>query len=136
MDYVMVQPCVFATHFDAARYHTKIAESTSEWEATEGARCYLATDWLSGFVVRADGELTNVWSVERGRGDGIMDAALQAGADVLDCFDGYLPTFYARHGFVEYAREANWTPGGPDVVFMATPDRLLRGGPRTVSAWS
>lgn len=123
-EYVAVSAPVFETHFDAARYHTLIAESTSPFEASDGARYFLATDWLSGYAIRADGDLTNVWSVERGRGAELLDDALRNGAETLDCFDGYLPRLYARHGFVEYAREPNWTPGEPDVVFMALPSRL------------
>jgi hypothetical protein len=44
--------------------------------------------------------------------------AIDAGARSLDCFDGYLPTLYARHGFAETHRVANWPPDGPDVVYM------------------
>lgn len=124
--YLQVSAEVFGHAFEGARLHTMIAEATSPFEASDGARYFLAGDDQSGFVIRADGDLTNVWSVERGRGDEIVRDALRNGAETLDCFDGYLPTLYARHGFVEYAREANWTPGGPDVVFMATPERLAR----------
>ena len=66
-----------------------------------------------------DGELCGVFSTVKGRGDAIMRDALTAGAVRLDCFDGYLPGFYARHGFRETHREENWTPGGPDVVYMS-----------------
>lgn len=80
--------------------------------------CYLATDGLSGFLVKINGEIAGVWSLVRGRGDKIVEAAIDAGGDHLDCFDGYLPRLYGRHGFRETSREPNWTPGGPDVVFM------------------
>ena len=39
-------------------------------------------------------------------------------ARTLDCFDGFLPDFYAEFGFVEYKREPNWDPKGADVVYM------------------
>lgn len=80
---------------------------------------YLHTDGRSGFAVAADGELVGVFSTVRGRGQDILTAAIGAGANRLDCFDGFLPNLYSRFGFVETAREANWTPGGPDVVYMA-----------------
>jgi len=81
-------------------------------------QAYMSHDRSSGFVVR-DGELVGVFSTRKGAGDVIMRDALAAGAVRLDCFDGYLPAFYARHGFRETSREPNWTPGGPDVVYMA-----------------
>lgn len=80
---------------------------------------YLSDDHRSGFAVSTTGELVGVFSTERGRGDLILSAAVAAGATHLDCFDGYLPSLYARHGFRETSREPNWTPGGPDVVYMA-----------------
>lgn len=119
MRYLSVSPAVFQTHFDAARYHTRIAEATSPFEPSDGATYLLSEDWLSGFVVREDGELTNVWSVERGRGDEIVADAIERGAVYLDCFDGYLVGLYERHGFHNVKSVPNWTPGGPDVVYMA-----------------
>ena len=84
-----------------------------------GARPYIAPDDLSGFVVTADGEIVGLWSATRGRGRDLVADAIAAGGSHLDCFDGYLPTLYAAHGFTETYREPNWTPGGPDVVWMA-----------------
>lgn len=95
-----------------------IREATSEWSDDSVGMHYLAGDALSGYVVRPDGELVYVWSRARGRGDALIADAVRNGATHLDCFDGYLPTLYARHGFVVTNRESNWTPGGPDVVFM------------------
>jgi hypothetical protein len=80
---------------------------------------YLAADRQSGFLISGTGELAGVFSTMRGRGDSIMRDALHYGATHLDCFDGYLPTFYARHGFRETRRVPNWAPSGPDVVYMA-----------------
>ena len=98
----------------------EIAESLTDYRdpATVTGQAYLSHDRSSGFVVR-DGELVGVFSTRKGAGDVIMRDALDAGAVRLDCFDGYLPAFYARHGFRETHREENWTPGGPDVVYMA-----------------
>jgi hypothetical protein len=78
-------------------------------------------EFTGGFIVKASGELVGVFSSQPGRGDELVDAALKAGATHLDCFDGYLTEFYARHGFIEYDRSANWTPGEPDVVLMGLP---------------
>lgn len=128
MRYLSVSASTFFVHFDGARHHTRIAEATSPLETSDGARYFLAEDWLSGYVVRADGELTNVWSVERGRGDDLMTSALANGAVYLDCFDGYLSEFYARHGFVGLKRVPNWTPGEPDVIYMALPGYFDRHG--------
>lgn len=83
------------------------------------ARPYIAPDEQSGYIVRADGEIVGLWSAAPGRGDALVRDAVESGGSHLDCFDGYLPRLYGRHGFVEIAREPNWTPGGPDVVWMA-----------------
>jgi hypothetical protein len=80
---------------------------------------HLTDDGLSGFGVTDTGELIALFSLARGRGDVLVSAATDAGATRLDCFDGYLPSLYARHGFVPVRREENWTPGGPDVVYMS-----------------
>lgn len=77
-----------------------------------------------GFIVKPDGELVGLFSRLVGRGDDLVNAALNSGAQHLDCFDGFLVGFYARHGFVEYDRQPNWTPGGPAVVYMGLPSWL------------
>lgn len=84
---------------------------------------YVAEDGRSGYglvQVFDDGptELIGVFSDVKGRGDEIVEDAIFHGANTLDCFDGYLPGFYERHGFTEVNRVPNWTPGEPDVVFM------------------
>lgn len=104
--------------------------STHTLATYAAARCYMSTDGLSGFAILADGELTNVWSLERGRGDAIVAAAVRRGATHLDCFAGHLSTLYARHGFVTYRSESNWDGVGPDVVYMRREDRA----PAPVSA--
>ena len=86
---------------------------------------YLMTDngdyVVGGFIVKATGELVGLWSHVPGNGNGLVTAAIAYGATSLDCFDGYLPTLYGRHGFVIVRREANWIAGGPDVVYMHLP---------------
>lgn len=47
-----------------------------------------------------------------------LSANVASGARTLDCFDGFLPKYYSGFGFEEYKREANWTLGEPDVVYM------------------
>jgi hypothetical protein len=49
----------------------------------------------------------------------MVQSAIERGASKLDCFDGFLPAYYERFGFVETERVPNWTPGEPDVVFMS-----------------
>lgn len=80
-------------------------------------KTFLNQDKNSGYALR-NGELVSVFSAIRNAGDEIVRSAVSNGATHLDCFDGYLPKLYTRHGFEETRREANWTPGGPDVVFM------------------
>lgn len=97
-----------------------IAEMTSAAsDLPDGATFVLTTDQASGFYVTDEGYFGGLFSSKRGRGDELIADAIAMGATELDCFDGFLPTKYARHGFVETAREANWTPGGPDVVYMS-----------------
>lgn len=82
--------------------------------------CYATADGSAGFAVSADGDLQSVFNYgQGGRGAALVTAAIGAGARTLDCFDGFLPAFYARHGFRVVRREANWTAGGPDVVYMS-----------------
>lgn len=94
----------------------------------DDAQPYVLVDGMShvvgAFVVNADGELVGVWAQRRGMGDALVSAAVSVGATHLDCFDGYLPTLYARHGFIDYKRESNWTAGAPDVVYMQHTDNL------------
>lgn len=75
---------------------------------------------IGGFAV-IEGELKGLWCVRHGCGDWIMREAVSLGADRLDCFDGYLPAFYAKHGFREVLREKNHEKHGPDVVWMRRP---------------
>ncbi len=125
----------FGQTFGLARdFHEQIREATSEFSHETGTRYFLDTDgkdgqpgW-AGFGIRSDGELVYVWAIGGGRGDDIVTHAVENGATYLDCFDGYLPTFYARHGFEAVATVPNWTPGGPSVVLMALPGYADRHG--------
>lgn len=112
-----VSPRMFRIFYEAARKHdTRVREATSEFSDSPDA--LYRSNGVSGYCVRADGELVFVHSVVRGQGDFLIRDAIAHGAKFLDCFDGYLPKLYARHGFREVDRMPNWTPGGPDVVVM------------------
>lgn len=74
-------------------------------------------DRVTGGFLVLRGELiglfaTDVWGVW------LLRRAMGEGARKLDCFDGFLPAYYAKHGWREVRRESNWTEGGPDVVYM------------------
>lgn len=97
-----------------------VAESTSTAsEMPEAARYWLTADAQSGYGVTHDGELIGVFSLVKGRGSDLVWQAIVTGyAMRLDCFDGFLPAFYAGLGFRETYRVANYVKGGPDVVYM------------------
>ncbi|MFE4451437.1 hypothetical protein [Streptomyces sp. NPDC056796] len=106
----------------ARRISKRIAHATSKPnEMPKDARYFLADDLMSGFGIDRDGTLIGVYSLIKGRGEVMVADAIKAGADKLDCFDGFLPEYYARFGFKETARYENWTAGEPDVVLMALP---------------
>jgi hypothetical protein len=71
---------------------------------------------VGGYMLLS-GLLVGLWGP--GLGDWIIRDALHHGASRLDCFDGYLTTLYAKHGFREVLREPFFPMGtGPDIVFM------------------
>lgn len=125
-----VSKLAFIVNFATAREDSeKVKAATSTVKEIDDAtndhdRFMLTADGQSGFIVRNGGELIALFSTVKGRGNDLVQIAVQCGAEYLDCFDGYLPELYARHGFSCYKREANWTPGGPDVVFMHIPSEL------------
>lgn len=86
---------------------------------SQHCKVFLAKDgnWGAGGFLVLRGELvglfaTDVWGVW------LLHRAMGEGARRLDCFDGFLPAYYAKHGWREVRRESNWTEGGPDVVYM------------------
>lgn len=83
-----------------------------------GFRCFLHPSWECGFAIGPDGALVSVFSLVRCKGREILPTAVREGALHLNCYEGYLVTLYQKYGFKEYKREASWTPGEPDVVFM------------------
>lgn len=125
--FALVDERTFGVVFTLARGSSpQVAAATSPFDfdepVTKERDYFVSLDGRSGYAVEYDGTLVFVFSLERGRGDVIVRHAVRHGATRLDCFDGYLPGLYARHGFVETGREPNWTPGEPDVVFMSLPD--------------
>jgi hypothetical protein len=128
--YPAVDETTFGAAFNAARDQSdQIRRATSEFEARDDMTLYvLAPDQQSGYAIRADGELVYVFSLVKGRGMFIVASAIADGAVYLDCFDGYLPTLYRRHGFLVVDRVNNWTTGAPDVVLMALDGYQSRHG--------
>jgi len=119
-----VDKLAFIVNFATAREESaKVREATSSVAEINQAtnqhdRFMLADDGTAGFIVKNGGELIAVFSTVKGQGRELIQIAKQCGAEYLDCFDGFLTEFYAKNGFVEVKREPNWTPGGPDVVYM------------------
>jgi hypothetical protein len=88
----------------------------------------LSEDGMSGFAIKGGGELVNVFSRVKGRGDAIVEAAVEAGAARLDCYDGYLAALYGRHGFLVVERSAwceEYAPEGWDFDRHGRPDFLV-----------
>lgn len=108
---------------DARDESERIKEATTPpLDMPRDALYLLSSDRRSGYGVSAEGELIGLFSLVPGRGRAMVDEAIRLdGAQLLDCFDGFLPSYYKQFGFIEYKREANWTEGGPDVVYMRRP---------------
>lgn len=100
---------------------------------SEIGTCYLSADNKSGFAITAVGELVALHSTVGGRGSYLVGEAVALGATHLDCFDGYLPALYEKHGFVAYKTEPNWTEGQPDIVYMRQPNWLAPYQPEGVN---
>lgn len=113
-------PDLFLTYLGLAREASDrvAAFTTAPEDLSRENTYYLTLDGDSGFGITPEGEGVALFSLVKGRGEDLVRQVVSRGATKLDCFDGYLPTLYTRHGFREVRREANWTPGEPDVVFM------------------
>ena len=116
------------SEFQMALYFARVTDSrvrefTSDPNELKGTgRFWLNDDETAGYGITWHGEFIALFNIGTpGKGKELVESAIRNGARLLDCFDGYLPTLYRSHGFVEFARVANWTPGGPDVVYMALP---------------
>ena len=108
------------------------AYTPDEYKAA-GARVFMSEDGLSGYAIKADGELVTVFSVARGRGDGLVTSSILNGATKLDCYEDpashHLTDLYSLGGFQETERmtwDEQYRPPGwdsnrfdnPDVVMM------------------
>lgn len=86
--------------------------------------CWLGEAAVAGFAVARDRELINVFSRLSGQGFKAVEFA-QSQYDHLhlNCYEGRMEDFYARAGFREMRREANWFSTDsnplPRVVYMA-----------------
>lgn len=100
--------------------YPQIKQATTPWNEIDLASNFFIAGYpaFMGYAVSENGELTSVFSCVKGKGDAIMQDAIQNGAKHLDCFDGYLPTLYKKYGFREVKRELNWTAGQPDIIYM------------------
>lgn len=120
--------------FEAAKQANTRTENLAPKELAEygAANVFLAEDGAMGFMVK-EGDLQNVFNNSGIRGAGremLLSAVEQHGARTLDCYDGFLPEYYSKAGFVEVARlkfvdeyaPPGWdfdALGRPDVVIMA-----------------
>jgi GGDEF domain-containing protein len=130
--YSEVQP----EHFESAISKHPNQASLDTKRSYEGKRTFLSHDGQSGFALKGDGEICHVFSMTPGHGAHAMQHAIAQGGKHLNAFDGKLADYYKRFGFQETHREPNWTPGGPDVVFMSlgkaeVNDQLATAGVQT-----
>jgi hypothetical protein len=109
----------------------------------KGFRTYLSADKRSGYAVKPDGELFSVFSLDKGRGEQLLDdAVLNKGAKKLDAFDinGKLPKLYGKYmdetsrlKFADEYAPKDWNYeklGRPDVVMMElNQDKLKAAAP-------
>jgi hypothetical protein len=121
LDVVLVEPGLFKIVIDnVSKISDRYKQNLDVKDNYNDYDCYLAEDYRFGFCVhKKTGELCNVFSIEKGRGEEILSFATTVYRQLrLDCFDGYLKEFYSRFGFKEVKREENYTKGGPDVIFL------------------
>ena len=122
---------VFAAAVEAARAALgALAGNLADYAASEfeSMQCFISEDGMSGFALKGGDELVNVFSRVKGRGDAIVEAAVEAGAARLDCYDGHLAALYGRHGFLVVERSAwsdEYAPEGWDYNRHGRPDFLL-----------
>ncbi len=110
--------------FKAALAKNTRADTLSDYDAETLStfRLYLLKGGQAGYALKPDGEFVNLFNsggdATKGAGPWLVLHAIEQGATHGDHFDGFLTGFYKKLGWKETKREANWTPGGPDVVFM------------------
>ena len=94
-----------------------LSHNSAKEIVNSGNKVFISNNGNNGFMVSRDGDIQNLFSIDHKGRESFLEAMRQGGR-TLDCFDGFLPKYYAQFGFVEMRRESNWTPGGPDVVYM------------------
>uniref|UniRef100_A0AAU6W0S8 Acetyltransferase n=3 Tax=unclassified bacterial viruses TaxID=12333 RepID=A0AAU6W0S8_9VIRU len=99
------------------QYHEEVCHIRLVWES--GLPLCIRPAASGGYIV-LNGELMGLWSTVRGRGNWLLDHAINDGATRLSCFDiPHLVKLYRNRGFVDYRREANTNvPDKPDVIWM------------------
>lgn len=97
---------------------------TAEEIRQNGIKTFLTSNKNAGVAVKSDGDIVNLFSLEKGIGKYVLLHAMANGGRKLDCFDKRegqekgLPDYYKAFGFIEVKREKNWTEGEPDVIYM------------------
>lgn len=111
--------------FKAALTKNTRADTLSDYSLEDLAkmRLFMLDGHDAGYALKSDGEFVNLFNngpreQTKGAGPWLVLHAIEQGATHGDHFDGFLTGFYRKLGWKETKREKNWTPGGPDVVFM------------------
>lgn len=108
-------------------FNRKVAAGLHEYSLREYSemRTFLGPQGRSGYAIKPDGDLVNLFSWASGKGQALIADAVSNGAHKLDCYDGPLVEIYKRAGFVEVRREpfdpsiaGHYPWGQPDVVYM------------------
>jgi hypothetical protein len=140
-EFISAQAAAFVTARESGASRPTFLSHYREGELTD-KQLFLSRDGKTGYLLDSQGDLQNVFNNGGAPGAGtraVVDA-IEHGATTLDCFDGFLPKFYAKMGFVATGRMAfnddykpeGWdvaTQGRPDVVFMS-----YQGGDRATIA--
>lgn len=122
--------------FKAALQANKRADTLSDYSTEElrGMKLFMLEGGKAGYAIKGGSELVNLFNNggedTKGAGPWLVLHAIEHGARHGDHFDGFLTGFYQNLGFSQVRREANWTPGGPDVIYM----RWSGGDPKTARA--
>jgi hypothetical protein len=121
-----------AEQFKIASSKAKYPHCLTDYSVEELKRfdLILSPDSSFGCAITPDKELVNLFNINGdGQGRYLALIAVNLGAKKLNCFDGFLKSYYELIGFVETSRVQfddslapdNWdyeTNGRPDVVHM------------------
>ncbi len=118
----------FRKLLEESRYRHCLMIYSDEFYAK--TRVYTYEYAKAGFYIDNEGEIGNLVALEpRGIGADLLRCAIKLGGDHLMCFDGFLPTYYGRFGFIRSGR-ASWNDsfapigwdyekhGRPDIIYM------------------